>query len=68
MKKIIITGVIGFIGYHLAKNLLEKGINVIGIDNINNYYDVTLKLSRLNILNKFEKFVFEKIDLADKKN
>ena len=41
--KILITGVAGFIGFHLSKNLLDKGHTIYGIDNINNYYDITLK-------------------------
>ena len=62
----IITGAAGFIGFHLAKKLLERGENVIGFDNINNYYDVNLKLARLNILNGYKSFSFIKGDLADK--
>ena len=46
--KIIVTGTAGFIGYHLAKKLLELGHEVIGYDNINDYYDVNLKYARLN--------------------
>ena len=49
-KNILITGIAGFIGYSLAKSLLNTGVNIIGIDNINNYYDVNLKLARLNNL------------------
>jgi len=45
--KILVTGTAGFIGYHLAKKLLECGDEVVGLDNINNYYDVTLKYGRL---------------------
>ena len=47
---ILITGVAGFIGFHLAKDLLNKGYDVIGIDNLNSYYDVSLKKARLEIL------------------
>ena len=46
--KILITGAAGFIGYHLTKNLLKRGNTVVGIDNINDYYDVNLKYDRLN--------------------
>ena len=46
-RKILVTGTEGFIGYHLAKKLLENGHNVIGYDNINDYYDVNLKYARL---------------------
>ena len=48
--KILITGSAGFIGYHLAKKLLERGDTVVGIDQINDYYDVNLKYSRLREL------------------
>ncbi|WDE99124.1 NAD-dependent epimerase [Lentisphaera profundi] len=74
IKKILITGVAGFIGYHLAKRLISLGYQVVGIDNLNDYYDVNLKLSRLKELgintysfetNKHEKFIFQKIKLQD---
>lgn len=65
-KKILVTGAAGFIGFHLSKSLLEKGVEVVGYDNINDYYDVNLKYARLAILEKFEKFTFVKGDLADK--
>ena len=48
--KILVTGTAGFIGYHLAKKLLERGDEVVGVDNINDYYDVNLKYGRLNEL------------------
>ena len=54
-RSILVTGCAGFIGFHLAKRLLKKNINVIGLDNINDYYDVNLKLSRLSILKKYKK-------------
>jgi len=62
----LITGVAGFIGFHLAKRLLENGETIIGIDNLNDYYDVNLKLARLKELEKYPKFQFVKIDIADK--
>lgn len=65
-KKILVTGAAGFIGFHLCKSLLEKGVEVVGFDNINDYYDVNLKYSRLEILEPYEKFTFIKGDLADK--
>ena len=49
-KKVLITGAAGFIGFHLAKKLVADGYHVIGIDNINDYYDVNLKLARLREL------------------
>lgn len=65
-KKYLVTGVAGFIGFHLTKKLLEKNCRVIGIDNINDYYDVNLKYSRLEKLKPFEKFTFIKGDISDK--
>lgn len=65
-KKILVTGAAGFIGFHLSRSLLEKGVEVVGFDNINDYYDVNLKYSRLEILNAYENFSFVKGDLADK--
>ena len=50
MKTILVTGSAGFIGFHLSKLLLSRGYSVIGLDNLNNYYDVQLKESRLKIL------------------
>lgn len=66
MKKILITGAAGFIGFHLARELLRRGEQVVGIDNLNDYYDVNLKKARLSHLKPFEHFAFEKIDLADR--
>ena len=62
--KVLITGVAGFIGFHLARNLLKKKIKVIGIDNINNYYSTKLKNSRLEILKKNKNFIFYKSDIT----
>jgi len=68
-KTILITGVAGFIGFNLCKRLIKENFNVIGIDNINSYYDVTLKEARLKELNKNDKkFKFCKIDIEDTKN
>ena len=67
--KILITGSAGFIGFHLTKKLLErKNFHVIGIDNLNNYYDVKLKKARLKELLKHKNFNFFKLDLTNKKN
>ncbi len=65
-KKILLTGTAGFIGYHVAKQLLGQGYQVIGLDNINDYYDINLKQARINNLSGQPNFVFEKIDIADK--
>ncbi len=61
---ILVTGVAGFIGYSLSKELLKKGFNVYGIDNLNTYYDIDLKKNRLNLL-KDNKLDFKKIDLSN---
>ena len=62
---ILITGIAGFIGSHLARNLLTRGDKILGIDNISDYYDVNLKYDRLNILKKYKKFIFEKVDISN---
>lgn len=64
--KFLVTGAAGFIGFHTAKLLLERGDEVVGLDNLNDYYDVTLKYARLKQLEAFPKFRFAKIDLADR--
>ena len=66
MRNILVTGAAGFIGFHLTRKLLNHGQSVIGIDNINDYYDVQLKHTRLNILKQYEKFTFLKGDISDK--
>jgi len=60
--KILVTGVAGFIGFHLAKKLIEQGHEIVGIDNINDYYDTNLKKSRLSILES-ENFEFNELDI-----
>ncbi len=64
--KILITGVAGFIGHTLAIRMLERGDEVVGIDNLNHYYDVRLKENRLVRLSAYPKFRFIKLDLADR--
>jgi len=64
--KILVTGAAGFIGMHLSKRLLERGDEVVGIDNLNDYYDVQLKHDRLKQLEDFDKFTFIKMDMADR--
>ena len=66
--KIIITGVAGFIGFNLSKNLLDNGFQIIGIDNLNNYYDTKIKFQRLKILKKYKQFNFYKYNLENFKN
>ncbi|CRK81501.1 NAD-dependent epimerase [Neobacillus massiliamazoniensis] len=58
VSHIFVTGCAGFIGFHLSKRLLDEGVHVLGIDNINNYYDMSLKNDRLNILTKYRNFCF----------
>lgn len=66
--KIIITGAAGFIGFHLSKKLLQEDFNIIGIDNLNDYYDPKLKRARLEILEEYNNFSFSKVDLKDKES
>jgi len=63
--KILVTGAAGFIGFYVAKYLVDRGDEVIGIDNINDYYDPQLKYDRLAILDKLEFFTFIKLDISD---
>lgn len=65
MKKVLVTGVAGFIAAKTAEQLLRQGVEVVGIDNLNDYYDVSLKNLRLSEI-KNTKFLFEKIDIEDK--
>ena len=64
--KLLVTGAAGFIGYHTARQLLERGDEVVGLDNLSEYYDVTLKRARLAQLERHENFRFVKLDLADR--
>ncbi|MBA6234345.1 MULTISPECIES: NAD-dependent epimerase [unclassified Colwellia] len=64
--KFLVTGAAGFIGFHVVQRLVEQGHDVIGIDNLNDYYDVNLKLARLDVLAKLPLFKFIKLDLADR--
>ena len=63
---ILLTGAAGFIGFHVAKALLERGDRVVGVDNLNDYYDVQLKEARLALLGAYPGFVFAKLDVADR--
>ena len=65
-KKILVTGAAGFIGFHLCQSLLEDDYLVLGIDNLNDYYDPRLKKDRLSQLNSNKNFQFDKIDLIDR--
>src|SRR5580692_7637313 len=64
--KILVTGAAGFIGYHTALRLLDRGDDVVGLDNLNAYYDPTLKAARVERLAKRPGFQFVKLDLADR--
>ena len=64
--KVLITGAAGFIGFHVAERLLAQGYDVVGIDNLNDYYDVNLKLARLARIQSQPNFRFIKLDLADR--
>ena len=65
-KTYFVTGAAGFIGFYLSLSLLEAGCKVIGVDNLNNYYDINLKEARLERLNPFDEFTFIKGDISDK--
>lgn len=66
--KFLVTGAAGFIGFHVAQRLCEQGHEVVGIDNLNEYYDVNLKLARLDVLASVPLFSFIKLDLADRES
>lgn len=65
---ILVTGAAGFIGFHLARKFLDHGFKVVGLDNLNDYYDVNLKRARLDILKAYEDFQISIADLEDAKN
>ena len=65
-QSILVTGAAGFIGFHVAHRLLQNGRKVIGLDNINDYYDPKLKEARLALLGKLPEFTFVKLDLAER--
>ncbi len=65
-KKILVTGAAGFIGFHVTLQLLQQGYQVVGIDNLNSYYDPALKKDRLQQLENFKDFTFRRVDISDK--
>jgi len=66
VKRILVTGAAGFIGYHTCRKLLERGDEVVGLDNLNDYYDVQLKQDRLKQIEAYHKFRFVKLDVTDR--
>jgi UDP-glucuronate 4-epimerase len=66
VQQILVTGAAGFIGFHLSQRLLRQGDRVVGIDNLNDYYEVSLKQGRLEILQQSDNFQFQKLDLSDR--
>ncbi|MDP6444428.1 MAG: NAD-dependent epimerase/dehydratase family protein, partial [Pirellulaceae bacterium] len=66
MQKVLVTGAAGFIGFHLALRLLNDGVDVIGVDDMNPYYDPRLKRDRLELLEQCERFEFHEFNLADR--
>ena len=66
--KILVTGAAGFIGYHLCKSLLDDNYEVLGIDNLNEYYDPKLKNARLDQLSSYNNFNFEMIDISNRES
>lgn len=64
--KILVTGSSGFIGFHLCKKLLQRGDTVVGLDNLNSYYEVSLKKARIERLSPFKNFIFSQLDLVDR--
>lgn len=66
MRKILVTGSAGFIGYRVCQKLLDAGFSVVGVDNMNNYYDIRLKQYRLNLLNAQKNFTFYRADIENR--
>ncbi len=65
---VLVTGAAGFIGYHTCRALLDRGMDVVGIDNLNDYYSVDLKISRLELLNPYSNFRFVKVDISEQES
>ena len=67
MKRVLVTGAAGFLGYHVSRRLLEGGCSVLGVDSLNSYYDPRLKRARLDLLGPHARFQFSRLDLADRR-
>jgi len=67
MQNILVTGAAGFIGFHLVRRLLDEGHRVVGVDNLNDYYEVSLKEARLSLLEDTDRFSFVRLDIANRK-
>ena len=67
MTRVLVTGAAGFLGYHVSRRLLESGCSVLGVDNLNSYYDPRLKRARLALLEPDPRFQFLRLDLADRR-
>jgi len=65
-RAILVTGAAGFVGFHVCRQLLAEGRNIVGLDSLNSYYDPALKQSRLDILQQDSRFDFVRLDLADR--
>ena len=66
IRRVLVTGSAGFIGFHLSKRLCEDGVSVVGIDNMTPYYDVRLKERRVAVLHPYDTFTFLRVDMADR--
>src|ERR1017187_5631379 len=66
MSRTLVTGAAGFIGFHVSKHLLDRGDEVVGVDNLNDFYDPNLKLARLSFLKPYRAFHFRKLDIANR--
>lgn len=64
-SQVLVTGSAGFIGFHVTKRLLEDGVTVVGVDNLNNYYDPNLKKMRSALLERHKNYIFHQLDISE---